>query len=242
MRASSRWISARSKGVMNCRWSRSKARWAMLSPSCSTSLISATFRSMSVKSSNRARSSRAPRTVASAWASKSSKNSSDFGINFSSMRPFTRLLRRATTAWVWRRSAAGQPHPESRAIWRAFQSRLPAHRLREMLDDGEPEPGSSKLARAAGIRAVEALEDARLVLRLDAGAGIHDRQHHRRTEAVPEQGDPAAPRRELDRVVQQVDEDLLERAPIGHRAQPFRHVRIEHDALLAGALAEEIEH
>src|SRR6266536_545071 len=48
---------------MNCRWSRSKARWVMSSPLCSTSLM--------------------PSTVAAASFSKSSKKSSDFGINFS---------------------------------------------------------------------------------------------------------------------------------------------------------------
>ena len=84
MRESSRWISARSNGVMNCVWSRAKARWVMSSARCSTALMAAHFLGTSVKSSSSSLRSLVPSTTASAWASKSEKKSSDFGMSLSS--------------------------------------------------------------------------------------------------------------------------------------------------------------
>jgi len=90
----SRYMSARSNGVMNWVCSRPKAPCTTPSARCSTSLMARTLFSTSVRSSSSAATSWAPSTVAAAWASNASKNSSDFGISFSSMvLPPSRRLR-----------------------------------------------------------------------------------------------------------------------------------------------------
>ena len=43
-----------------------------------------------------------------------------------------------------------------------------------MLDDGEAEAGTAEVARTGVVDAVEALEQARVVLGRDAGAGVGD--------------------------------------------------------------------
>src|SRR5689334_2179720 len=55
---------------------------------------------------------------------------------------------------------------------RALRTDLAAVRLDEVLHDGEPEPRTARLARATGVDAVEALEDARQVLGGDAAPRV----------------------------------------------------------------------
>ena len=80
------------------------------------------------------------------------------------------------------------------------------------------------------------------MLRLDAGAGVDDGEHHRRSEAVAEQRHVASLRRELHRVVEQVDEDLLQRPAVGIRPQPLRHVRRKDDSPFGSGVAEQLQH
>src|SRR5437773_9082270 len=76
-----------------------------------------------------------------------------------------------------------------RGPWQANEKRGPlpqpaggldaaAHRLHQMLDNGQAEAGSAQFAGARLIHAVEALEDARQVTFRDADAVIRDFQAH----------------------------------------------------------------
>src|SRR5262247_4690117 len=65
------------------------------------------------------------------------------------------------------------------ATERALRGDLAAVRFDEVLHDGEAETGASLLAGAAGIDAVEPLEDAGEVLGGDSGAVVGDRDGYR---------------------------------------------------------------
>ena len=64
-----------------------------------------------------------------------------------------------------------------------------AHRFDQVLDDREPEAGAAHVARAAAVDAIEALEQAGQVARLDAGTGVGDLDT--RTQSL-RRGRPAA--------------------------------------------------
>src|SRR5262249_6250619 len=95
-----------------------------------------------------------------------------------------RIRRAGCTNGTWRfgdeRATSscrhGQADPETAAATAAFDSHLPALRLDEVLDDGQPEPRPTGLAGAPGVRPVEALEDALAVPRLDPRARVDHRQ------------------------------------------------------------------
>ena len=99
-------------------------------------------------------------------------------------------------------------------------------------DDGEAEPGAAQLARARLVDPVEALGDAGQVAPRDADARVG----HRHLDPVP--GDQRSPdahvpaaRGVLDRVVDQVDQDLDEPVVIGGDGdQARRHGAGEPDA------------
>src|SRR3972149_6129453 len=77
-----------------------------------------------------------------------------------------------------------------------------------LLDDGEA--GAAAAAGAGVIDLVEALEDARQVLRRDADACIADLDHQPVAGPLRGHGHGAAFRRELDRVVHQVAQRPLQ--------------------------------
>src|SRR5688572_6405114 len=101
-----------------------------------------------------------------------------------------------------------------------------AERLREVLDDRQPQPRAAELARARLVDAIEALEHALLVLGRDADPGVLDLQARLRGVARHPQRDAPAAGRVLASVVEQVVEDLAQRllVPLEHFG-PFRHVR-----------------
>src|SRR5208282_3509766 len=73
------------------------------------------------------------------------------------------------------RLGAGEPRgePEARAAAElALDADLAAHELRELPCDREPEPGAAVFPRERGVDLAEGLEDAGLLLRRDADAGI----------------------------------------------------------------------
>ena len=107
-----------------------------------------------------------------------------------------------------------------------------AMHLDEMPDDREPEAEAAGLARRSGIRLAKALEDVRQEIGADADAGVADDDLDVRVDALEPHLDPAALRRELDGVGQQVPHDLLQ--PIGI-ARDRTDARIE-DGLEAHAL------
>src|SRR5712664_4453849 len=83
-----------------------------------------------------------------------------------------------------------------------------------MLHDGETDPRAPFLARAAGVHAIEALEDAGQVIGADTGAGVADSHDSVMSYALREDTDATAGWRVPQRVVEQVGEDLTQRLGI----------------------------
>src|SRR5581483_11984435 len=123
-----------------------------------------------------------------------------------------------------------------------------AVRLRDLLDDREPEPRPRQ--RAGVRRAVEALEDVRAVLLGDAGAAVADAQDAARERDV----DGRARRAPLRGVLEQVrdgplearrvalDGRLGERRGEGDAVVPVRRPldRVEHELVEADRVAVEV--
>ena len=84
----------------------------------------------------------------------------------------------------------------------------PAVRFNQVLHDGEAESGAALFARAAGIGAVEAFEDAGQVLRGNPGAGVGDGDGYATGRGFERDGDTAAWWRVSQGVVEQVGEHL----------------------------------
>src|SRR3954463_5886448 len=89
-------------------------------------------------------------------------------------------------------------------------------RLGDPLADGEAESGARTLARARarGVGAPEAIEHVRQVTWGDADTGVRDSEHGASVMAAELDGDLAAARRVLHRVLDQVEGELAETAPI----------------------------
>ena len=144
------------------------------------------------------------------------------------------------------RGRRGQPETGDEAELRPLagfgvEPQRSAHLADQLLGDRQPEAAA---AEAAGGRAVglgEGAEDAGLLFRGHADAGIRDRetQPGRRPgvidlDAVDQHGDRAAVG-ELDGVADQVDQHLAE--PVGVAHQPRRHRGAEADDQLDGLAA-----
>ena len=84
-----------------------------------------------------------------------------------------------------------------------------------MFNDGQTESGAAGLAAAGTVGAVKTLEDALEVFRHDAFAGVGDRDHIFIAPSFDVNSDRTLVAVELDRVVDQVDQDLLEAVRIG---------------------------
>src|SRR5690348_18480232 len=88
-------------------------------------------------------------------------------------RRATRVVNRMGLAGLPRRAGGGEHEPDRRPLARrTLRLHPPALGLHQMLHDGEPQPGAPLVARAAGIGAVEPLEDAGEVLGRDAAARV----------------------------------------------------------------------
>src|SRR5262245_6622673 len=75
--------------------------------------------------------------------------------------------------------SAGQGHDESAALANlALDADFAAVGQHQMLDDGEAQAGAAEVARAGVVDAIEALEQARVVLARNAGATVLDDQPH----------------------------------------------------------------
>src|SRR4051794_32473694 len=86
-----------------------------------------------------------------------------------------------------------------------------------MLDNRQPQAGATQLARAGLVDAVEPLEDARQLRLGDADAGVANLQAATAVLRPPGQADRAPLRRVLQRVVDEVVEDLADRLLVGPR-------------------------
>ena len=80
------------------------------------------------------------------------------------------------------------------------------------------------------------------VARGDADAGIADRDGHHGALDACRDGDLAALRRELDGIREQVDEHLLEGAPVGPQREGGRHVALNGNTALEGPRAHQPHH
>src|SRR5581483_11909807 len=104
----------------------------------------------------------------------------------------------------------GQLEPEGRSGGRARpDGDRAAVGLGDRAGDEEPEAGAG-LAGAGRVQALELLEDHVLVLGRDAGPTVADVHHQRAVVDARGDGHGAAGRGVLDRVVDQVDEHLLQ--------------------------------
>src|SRR5579862_405979 len=104
---------------------------------------------------------------------------------------------------------------------RALDADVAAHGLDEVLDDREPESRAAHVARAAAVDAIEALEQTRLMARLDARARVDDLDARARPVALAvvddarPDGDGRARGAIFHGVVDEVGQHLLEGAAIG---------------------------
>src|SRR5688572_33475004 len=95
---------------------------------------------------------------------------------------------------------------------RAVEPHLAAMQLDEASRQGEAEPRSFGLASVVAPDLLELLEHRGMVLGRNADAGVAHLNFHAPIERLCGNADLAAVRRELHRVGQQVDHDLLELA------------------------------
>src|SRR5262249_27796412 len=148
--------------------------------------------------------------------------------------------QRAALVGLRRRLVEGQLEPERAApAGLALEPDAAAHELDEMARDREAETGAAVATRRAAVRLGEALEHRLLPVERDADAGVLDadpqgRARFRFVQARREHADLAA-LRELDRVSQQVDEDLAQ--PPRVASQPPRGVRRQVDERFQALLA-----
>ena len=111
-----------------------------------------------------------------------------------------------------RRGQERKLHPEGRAL--ALAGALGGHgasmQLDEVANESEPDAEAALGAGAPALALLEAVEDDRQQLGADAGAGIADDDLEVRADPPQGELDAAVSRRELDRVHQEVPDDLLQ--------------------------------
>src|SRR5690606_8144753 len=90
-----------------------------------------------------------------------------------------------------------------------------------MLHDRQPEPEPAESSSDRGVALLEPIEDVRQQLRPDADARVLDRDLGFGAEVPHADADRAALRGELDRVPEQIPEDLLEASRVA-RDRPRR--------------------
>src|SRR5688500_16229608 len=116
----------------------------------------------------------------------------------------------------------------------ALRREVAPHPSREVAADREAEPHSLRLARQPLIDLHERLEDARELVRRDADAGIPHRDRDASLPLPAADTDLAPFLGELDRVGQQVEQDLLQLLVVGAHAQRGLAL-VVHEADAAGA-------
>ncbi len=106
----------------------------------------------------------------------------------------------------------------------------------------EAEAGPFVLLRVIAADLAELLEYGRLVRRGDADAGVANGNHRLSIVEPRRYVDAAAVRRELDGVRQEIEQDLLELALVGHDVAELRiDLLRERDAVALRALAHECQ-
>src|SRR5437879_5100556 len=116
----------------------------------------------------------------------------------------------------------------------------PAVQLDELAREGEAKPGALVLLGVVRPDLPELLEHDLDVFAGDADAGVGHRHFHLAVQALRADLDAPALGRELHRVRQEVEEDLLDLALVAaQRAQLAVEPRVEGEPLARGALADE---
>ena len=114
----------------------------------------------------------------------------------------------------------------------AVQRDLPPHHGHQPLADGQAQAGTAEAAGGGGLPLRETVEDARLLLRRDANAGVLHLEAQVQQVAVARQLAPLQPHvalgGELDGVAAQVDEHLFESHRIAHQHVGQGRVGVEH--------------
>src|SRR5262249_22443097 len=125
-------------------------------------------------------------------------------------------------------------HHERRALSfaGAFRVHAAAVQLDEVPDQREADPPAALSARVPAVALGQAIEDERQDLGADAPAGVADDDFDVRPDPLQLDLDPSILRGELDRVLQQVPDDLLQ-TPGVTAHQQARHFQnwLEPDAL-----------
>src|SRR5262249_22135041 len=100
---------------------------------------------------------------------------------------------------------------------------MPAQRLGQALGNRQAQTGASRFGITAPgsclVATVEALEEEGAFGRGDSRSGIRDRESNLAVPACRAQRDTAAVRGELDRVVQQVEENLVQAIGVGQNGE-----------------------
>src|SRR6476620_4157971 len=131
----------------------------------------------------------------------------------------------------------------------ACDANRPAVQLCEALGKREPEAGAFGLAQMVTARLTEFLEHERQLVGGDADAGVDDGDLRRDARVAIRYRQQASAQRhaatrggELDGVREQVDDDLLDLALVGHPfAQRVVHFQSEAQVVPAGALAHQCQ-
>ena len=114
---------------------------------------------------------------------------------------------------------------------RAVQQQFSTHQGHQPLADGHAQAGAAKAPRGAGFGLREAAEDAGLVFRRDADAGVAHRDAQRHAAGAVRQHlhrhHHFAPFGELDGVAGQIDQHLLQAHGVAHQAARQRGVDVE---------------
>ena len=115
-----------------------------------------------------------------------------------------------------------------------------AMELDEAPGQRQAEAGAFRLAQVVAAGLAEFLEHQRLLVLGDADAGVDDGDLDRVLEPARAQRDAPARGGELDRVREQVDDDLLELADVGDPvAEAVLDLERQHQAVAAGPLADQ---
>ena len=111
-----------------------------------------------------------------------------------------------------------------------------------MLHERQSEPEPAVGPRAGAVALPEALEDVRHELGVDADAGVGDHDLGPSRHAAQADADLARRRRELDRIGDQVPDDLLETVGIAEdRAGPRIEDGLDLDALGVGRRPHRVQ-
>src|SRR5262249_52860002 len=124
----------------------------------------------------------------------------------------------------------------------AFRVHAAAVQRDEMPDQRQADPQAALSARASALALAQPVEDERQDLGADASAGIADDDLDVRPDPLQLDLDPSIIRGELDRVLQQVPDDLLQTPGVAAH-QEARHFQnwLQANALRLGRVTDRLQ-